>query len=884
MTRAPLIAAAALLAACPTTPDPTIPPDPPPAVGEGPLAQGCPPAGESVARVITTADTLPGKAAVGTAGDILLANERAAFVITDAEGQSTYWYYGGALADAAPMDGCVAGEDKLDELGFVFVVPDIFDFAQSTLRAFRADTVEVVNDGSNGAAAIVRARGSDAIHWLVEHTLIKEAAGSGGRPFSQPYGAQILLDYILEPDSPVLRIDITVRNDSDRSFQLTDAALFQFGETLDEFSFSSETISLAGFNLDAGLPWLLASDGEGAYALGVEGGNLATVTFSGVQVGVDLNQLMDGFSLAPGAVATLTRYLAVGAKDGASAIEPLLGVNPEPLQDLPADVGVISGRLVAGDVGVPGTIMVQANTPDPETDWSTLYRASTEGDGSFRVVVPDFATEWSYRLIARGAGRDDAEAVEVTVGQSALELAVRPRGAVTFSLTADGGPSPGRLVLQRTADGRLMNFWLAGDGTIDVPPGDWDWTATRGYEFTPDRGSLTVPDDGEASLEAALVRTVDTTGWISADTHVHNSDSPDSRTPQTVGLVHAAAHGLDVVIHTEHENIVDRSAIPAEAGVDGWVTNVTGEEVTSVAVEHMTMFPAVPDGSPRGGYVEWYGLDMEELFGAMRTRSDGGVNLLNHPGWMDDIGWDRITASPTTDPTLLGFTADDALWSWDFDGVEVMNGHGNIFIDGNRRFDNWMSMLNAGQKKIAVGCSDDHGGGSVGFPRTYVRSSSDVPSELDQAELVSGFRSGQAVVSAGAFAVASIDGVGPGEQVTDGDGEVTLQVRIDALPEIDVTHFVVLVNCDQVASVLTTTPDALTKFDGSVAVPITVDSHVVVAAFGANALPVGLPQYNGANTPRAIVNPIYVDFDGDGAFSAPGGRVCSYARGVDQAQ
>ncbi len=879
----PLLFAVLVLAACPE-PDPVSEdPDPPtPAIGESVFVEGCPQTGSALARVISVDETLPGKAAVGTAGDVLLANDRAAFVITDAVGQSTYWYYGGALADAVTVDGCVPGEDKLDELGIVFAMPDIFQFEQSILRAFKADTVEVLNDGTNGEAAVVRARGSDAIHWLVEHTLIKAAASSGGRPFSGPYGTTIILDYILEPDSPVLQIDITVYNSGDAPFQIVDAALFQFGETLDPFSFTSDRVDLAGLGLDAGLPWLLASDGAGAYALGMEGANLATVTFSGVQVGVDLNQLQDGFSLAQGESKTLSRYFAVGAGDGASAFEPLLERNPLPIRDQPADVATIEGQLLDPS-GTPtaSTLLVQAQTADSE--WGTLYRAETDDQGTFRVVVPDFDPAWSFRLVAEGDGRDNADPVDVTAGQAGLELALEPHGALSYSISADGEPSPGRLALIRD-DGRSMTFWLSGEGSMGVPPGTWDWTVTRGYEFTPARGTVEISDDGAASFDATLTRALDTTGWISVDTHVHTSDSPDSRVDQAVQLAHAAAHGLDIVVHTEHENIVDRSYVPAEAGLDDWVNNVIGEEVTSVAVEHMTMFPAVPDGSPRGGYVEWYEMNIAELFTAMRERSDGGVNLINHPGWLNDIGWDPVAGVATTDPTFLGFESTDPLWDWNLDGMEVMNGHGNIFNSGNRRFDNWMSMVNTGKKMIAVGCSDDHGGGSVGFPRTYVRAPSDVPAELDLDALTASFRGGQAVVSAGAFATVSIDGAGPGEQVTDTDGEVDLALQIQALPEIDVTHFVVFVNCDQVASVVASAAGELIKFDDTVTVPVDSDSHVVVAAFGANALPTGLPQYNGANTPRVMTNPIYVDGDGDGAFGAPGGRECSYDLALSQAQ
>ncbi len=853
--------------------------DPGPPTGDGLFAEGCPPVDGVVARVIGVNERLPGEAAVGTAGDFLLANERSAFVITDTVEQSTYWYYGGALADAAPVRGCEAGEDKLDELGIVFVEPDLFNFEQSILRAFEATDVRVLADGSDGGAAIVRATGTDSFHWLVEHTLINEASSQGGRPYSEPFGVDITVDYVLEPDSPVLRIDITVLNLSDGFLNIADAELFQYGATLRSFNYSSGPIDVAGLNLDAGLPWLLASDGDVSYALGVDGGNLATVRFSGVQVGVDLNGLSDGFSLARGEGQTLSRYLSVGDGDGSAAVDALLARIPAPLRDQPATAGTLRGRVLGGE---DAEVVVQAMSP--EAGWGTLYRGVPAADGSFSLVVPEFAQAWSYRLVAEGAGRDPSEPVDAVPGGAEVELSLRPHGALDFAITNDGEPGPARLHLQRD-DGRVLHFWLKGEGTVDVPPGTWTWTATRGYEFTPARGEVTIPDDGTASIAAALVRAFSTDGWISVDTHVHSSDSPDSDVPPGDQLRKAAAHGLDIVVHTEHENIVDRSYVPAEIGVADWVNNVIGEEVTSVAVEHMTMFPAVPDGSPRGGFVEWYGMDIDQLFAAMRDRSGGGVNLLNHPGYLDRIGWDRVLGGPTLDdPTHLGFESDSPLFSWNLDGIEVMNGHGNIFIDGNRRFDNWMSMVNTGKKMIAVGCSDDHGGNGVGFPRTYVRAPSDAPMDLDLDALTGSFQGGQAMASTGGFASVAIDGAGPGEQVTDTDGTVTLDLSLWAMEEVDVTHFVVFANCDMVASVLATEPGGVLKYSGAVDVPVAGDTHVVVAAFGSTPLPPGMPGYNATRSPRVLTSPIYVDGDGDGDFSAPGGRECSYDLSVGAAQ
>lgn len=853
--------------------------------GDGVFAEGCPAPGRSLARVIGVDATLPGEAAVGTRGDLLLANTHAAFVITDAVGQSTYWYYGGALADAATMDGCDPGTDKLDELGFVVASLNLLEVTRSVVRCFRADTLEVLADGSDGGPAIVRASGTDDTHWLVEHTLINEAADAGDRrPPSGPLGTAITVDYILAPDSPVLEMAITIENVGDARFTLVEAALLQYGETLDPILYATDDLSLGGFNFQAGMPWILATDGEGAYAYGATDASLALVQLSGVNVAADVAQLTDGFSLNPGESATVRRFLAVGDGGGSTATEPLLEVVGEPLLDRPAIPARIGGTL-QDPAGNPVRAAVRIQARAPGAGWGDLDRVPTDEDGRFVAMLPKFDDAWDFRVVGDDPARDAPAPVDVTPGATTVEVPIGPRGQVSITARdAEGAPIPARVVFVRD-DGLRRDVWIAASEAVDLPPGHWTWTATRGYEYAPDRGEVLVPDDGSATLQAALAHVVDTTGWMSIDTHVHTSDSPDSDVDQAEQLLRGAAHGLDIVLHTEHEHIVDRRTVPAEAGLDGWVNNAIGEEVTSIGVEHMTMFPVEPDGSPRGGYVEWYGLDIAQLFGAMRDRSGGGINLLNHPSYLDRIGWNRVTASPTLDdPTLIGLTADQALWSWDFDGMEVMNGHSNIFATGNRRFDNWMSMVNAGRPMVAVGCSDDHGGWETGFPRTYFASRTDLPESFDVDEAVDAFRGGRVIASAGAFARVEVDGAGPGGLVTDTDGLVDLHVRIEALPEVDVTHFVVFANCDQVDSVRVTAPDGVEKHDGTVTVEAIGDTQIVIAALGTTKLPLGLPQYDATKVPRVLTSPIYVDGDGDGVFSAPGGRECTYDLSVAAAR
>ncbi|TNE86888.1 MAG: hypothetical protein EP330_19970 [Deltaproteobacteria bacterium] len=851
-------------------------------VGDGLFAEGCPAEGASLARQIGVDAKLPGDAAVGTRGDFLLANEQVAVVITEADKGSTYWYYGGIIADALAMNGCApAAEDKLDEMALVIGDLNFLNINDSVLRGFRAEQVEVLADGSDGGAAIVRATGTDDMHWLVDNELQKAAVMDGDtRVAGRGFGVDIVVDYILAPGSSVVEIEMTFANpaDAQADVELLSAFLVQYGITLDRHRFPTNAINLGGLTIESGVPWVVASDGAGAYAYAPEEGNLGFLYFSGVNVAVDLDTAtFEPIALDPGDDTRRTSFLAIGATDGPSATRHLAAVNPEPVRDLTYALHEVRGvvRDAAG-TAVPGArVRLEADAGDGP---GVLDEAWADAEGAFVMTVPAWNEQtWAYGLSVVADGRDFVEAVAIEPTVGTVDLAVGPSGLLEVSVTGDDGPLPARVQLRR-GDGQRATVWVNGEGSQPLAPGTWEYTVTRGYEYSVATGTVVIPEDGAGTVEASLSHVIDTTGWMSIDTHVHSEYSPDSRVPSKTQLLHGAAHGVDVVLHTEHEHIVDQLANDVEAGLGDHVNNLLGQEVTATMPEHMTMFPvASPDDTVRGGFIPWYAKDIGGIYALMHERTDGGINILNHPHYMDAIRWDFVAGAPQmTDPTVLGWDASGEVWSWDFEGIEVMNGHGVIFDGegGNARFEKWQSLLNAGHRIVPAGCSDDHGGDQTGFPRTYFASSTDVPAELDASEVVQSYKDGAIMVSSGAFARVDINGAGPGDEVV-GSGALSLNVHVEAIPEIDVTHALVFVNCDEVARLEVSDPAAIVKLDEAVTVDITADSQVTVAAFGTGRYPDGLPNFNPTGVPRVMTSAIFVDAEGDG-WTAPGGRVCAY--------
>lgn len=842
-------------------------------VGDGLFIQGCPAPGEALARVIGVQDKLPGVAAVGTRGDLLLANEVSAWVITRPDAQSTYYHYGGIVADAAPVLACeVVGDDVLDEIGLVLGELDLIDFPSSVLHAFRADSVMVLADGSDGEAAVVRAIGTDDMYWLVEYELIREKVGDGGRPVSSPWGLELTVDYTLQPNSPVLEVDWSLANPAyGDARSLITGALLSYAPGMRSYAAGTGSVSFGGLSLASGIPYRVAADGQRAFAYGVEGGTLAATSVSGIEVSIDLDQaLLSPIDLPPGGSGSSHALASVGGVGGgASATVPLVERSPVRLPDSTAAARTVSG-VVRDGLGLPITDAVVVAWGDGGDGPEPFDAAWTDADGAYLLGLPDFApSPWTWTVVAEAPGRDPVGPVEpgdVTMGGA---------GSVEVVVTEQGLAAPARLHWQRT-DGVVQHDWVIRDAVVSLAPGTWTWTATRGFAYEPVTGTVEVRVGRTSAVAVALERVVDTAGWRSLDTHVHDSWSPDGSVTPEDQVRHAAAHGLELVLHTNHEIIVDETHLPVDADVNLWVQSFVGEEVTASVPEHMTMLTVVPDGSVRGGPVRWYGLDLPSLFAAMLDRSEGGLRIFNHPGYMDLVGWDPVTATPAvTDPVLLGLPAGSAVWSFDFEGIEVMNGMSSPFAQGNGRFEKWQSLLNAGHRVFPVGCSDDHGGDEVGFPVSFVALDTDAPFTVRDDDLLDALRLGHVTASAGAFLRVSVGDAMPGDLVG-ASGAVTVAIEVAAPRAIDVTHVVVFRDCDEVAQLATDAPDGIVKLETTVDVVVDQDASITVAAFGAGLLPPGMPQFDAAGVPRALANAIFVDVDGNGVFDAPGGRVCSY--------
>lgn len=849
-------------------------PDPAP-TGEGLLLRGCPVQGEATARLLEDPAERPwGEESLAAPGDLLLMSSRAAFVIQGPDDPRTYYHYGGAPIDAVALSGCdQAGPELFEEMGFVVGRLNLTDFNSSSLHQIRATSIEIVSDGSDGGPAVVDVHAVDDRFWLVELTLIRNVWNSGGRnELGELFGLDITLRYTLDPDSATLQVSVLLDGQPAEDGFLVGALVFPSDRTT-VHAFSNNDLRVGGFGMDLGVPWMAMGDGEGSSAIALPGANLAYTEVAGVRALLDANQAVEPLTVLDAPRPPHTDFLlAVGPTDSASASAALEPYLPDPIPDQPSTWEPLSGAVTdsAGQPVAGATIEVLAEA-GPE-DWRLLDRLISDEAGLFSGRTLSLGGDW--RLVASQDGRDDGEEITLGPGGSAA-LSIGPKGSFTLDARdEDGQALPARVELERD-DGRQRVLYAMPGEALPLAPGSYTAVVSRGYEHAIASGAVVVPDDGAATLSVSIPRLLHTEGWASTDTHVHAAPSADSDTLIDERFRTAAAAGLDSFVSTDHEAIIDLSAsmdaLPLVYGL--------GSEVTATVPEHINAWPFPPTDDPRGDPVRWYAMGFPGIYSAIRDRG-ARVIQLNHSrvngecGILCVLDWDRLSESPGTDDVeALGLPVGTELWSWDFDSFEVMNSlrspylrsadprHSGALID-------WLSFHNLGHQVAAMAVTDIHGLDIPGSPRTYVR----VPDDTDftAEDLADGVLAGATLISAGAFAEASIGGVGAGGLARPGE----LSLRVQALPEIDVQEVVVLRNCDRVATVPMTDPDGLVKFDGTVSLDLTEDSTIVLIGIGEGAMPRGLEDYDARVVPRFLLSPIFVDGDGDGVWTAPGPKTC----------
>ncbi|MEO8602652.1 MAG: hypothetical protein ABI629_08755 [bacterium] len=597
-------------------------------------------AGAVVARRITDrGDLIRGPLADGQVGDWLLANATARFIIQNAPQRDLYSVgtYGGNLIDAE-----LVGHEGLDN--FLEIQP-----AVQIETVINAQTVEIVNDGSDGSAAIIRTCGPDDVLDFVNPSTIIEDIGNLPFPASaddKDYNVDGCTEYVLEADVPYVKMVTTLYNhdDIERGFFVGDylnaagqveqwtSANAGLGEQLTN---TLGVMSFIGFGEAAGVDYAhVTLPIPGAATPGSSFFTAAGVSYvmqSNSVIGVILGGPPSFFVPANGS-NSFTRYFAVGDGSGGNALDlehlvkrvpvgSLAGcvtIGGQPAPQVRVAVGPVAngainavtaifvtgpdgcyaGTLLPGAYGVAGA---RHDVPYEGSGVTPVVHSLTVVEG--QTATQDIALPATGRLQVRvtdGSGAAMPARVSILGFDSSPEV-VYPGSDVTGLFYDQKEALPFGYVHIEYTDSD-------GEASFDVEPGSYQVAVSRGVEYSLFEQPITVTAGAPVDVSAELVRVIDTPGFISSDHHVHGINSADSRVPHSERVRQFAGEGVDNIIMTDHHSHTDLMPTIDRLDFEPFVHATIGEEVTTWNYGHYNAYPMlIDDTRATGGSTDWAG-------------------------------------------------------------------------------------------------------------------------------------------------------------------------------------------------------------------------------------------------------------------------------------
>lgn len=784
------------------------------------------------------------------AGDFVIANDHFALIIEDVGDSDLYDPWGGRPVGITSVENGQMTEAS--NFGELFILTE----GQTIIT----ERVSVVNDGTNGEAAVIRAEGRFGP--LPFTNLVLSGIYRGD--YSDMRGA---IDYVLEPGSEF--IDIYVRYKSPREFTADVASAvhgFMYTKRMRRFTRG------LGFEPGGAVEEIAFIDEKGpSYTYSRPG----DIFESGVAVSGFAANLAEGFPIA-GCDETVRHHarLTVGAPGVNGMVQALADVEGTTLRE-------ISGTITDANAATVEGVRVHATL----ADGTYLSRATSGADGTYSLHVPaDSApTITTFRRGYPTATLDLSSSDQT----ASLQLAATGNISVTTVDEDTGNALPVRIQVLPTnqeipsvpehfgeeaqVPGRLhVEYSMDGTANLQVPVGEWEVIVSRGYEFELFSEIVNVGANETANVAAVLEHAVDTTGELCADFHIHTMRSADSGDVVELKVRSAVADGLELPVRSEHEFAADFKEEISTLGVEDFAYGVASVELTTMLYAgHFGIVPTVPDSSKRNNDAPaWQKFASEEfpereletlnppqILEEVRARPEAPAVIVNHPrgpgNYFDYVGFDPVT----------GMVANPEHWDEEFTMVEVFNDSSwqeNFAVT----VADWLGLLAIGRRIAAIGSSDSHGIASspVGYPRTCLALGTDDPTTLTDNMVRDTAGAGASTVSGGVYVTASVNGVGPGGEAAGLGAAATLHVRVQAAAWIDVDSIDVVV--DGVVSTIEILPEdadpvnPANRFEKDIAIDVSTNpnAYVIVAAYGDEDL---APVHDG-RIPFGVSNPIYL--------------------------
>ncbi len=793
------------------------------------------PAGQARVGKITSADTgFSGVWAHCRTGDFKLYNAKIAVCIESETTNRMEVFSGGKIVDARRLDG-----PKGEVLDSVFPLVG--------MGTTHADKVEVVRDGADGGAAVLRVTSHDIP--------LAHLYGLLGISLGPTLGLHITTEYRLAPDSDTVEIVSFYDNPGDHTRAFFVGDWFGYGDRARLFTPGRGTGAPAG-----SYGWLASLGKDRSYGWIIPHGEADDVGLARQGIPWAASRAKR-IRLDSGDHAAWRRWFVVG--DGT-------------LADIREHAARLRGEELTGH---RRTVHVHTADGEPVANHSVSVRQAdtpvawglTDDHGDVQFLLDDDA---SYELTIGGfaAGADFARTI--TASADTLPVEVDTPGTLHLQITEAG---PGEPLNARVGIYGGAKSWtgvaVGGSLTVELPAGSYQVVVSHGTEFDATTVPVELSAGGSVDKFVQVPRAFDTDGWLSADFHQHMEPSLDSSVSIDDRVLENASVGVEIAVSTDHEVVTDLRPLIAKYHLEHVMTTFPGVEISPVET-HIGLYPMTPHHDQRGdGTVPLAVLDdngepvkrkIPELVRIARGLPSDPIVQLNHARKSPSGLFALVDYDPTTDPS----TIDDPRFTLDFDTMEIINS----FSDTCKLFHDWSGLLNSGYYFTGLGNSDTHTlSGESGLPRNFLMLDK-TPDQVTEDDIRQVLRAGHVTVGAHAF-IELTDGKIPGTTITATKGDSVdfgLQVHTPAWAQAD--HLVAVAN-GQVVDTFErgAGADSHLDFDKTVSMVFDQDTWVVFFAYG--QVPSG-PVHTGKPV-VAFTNPIFVDVDGDtdhdgNAFEAPG--------------
>jgi len=793
-----------------------------------------PPETNATAMVITdVADCVGGPLSRCRVGDYLLRNGEIRVVIQALQ-RNLFGVgeYGGHIIDAdlvrAPMD---PDRDNFEEWSTSLNIENTDHYT----------SISVINDGSDGNPAVIRVSGPDDLLDFINASSVVASFGFllPAATNDTDLTITITTDYILAPGKNWVEVKTTVENTGMSGFSMFfgeyingsgQVELFQpgigFGEATVTSACPADAPNPCNFVAYSG------EDGGDGVSYGYVHDVAGTTSFtaSGVtvpQLGVSVVNALLGlaspnFSLAPAGMSgdefTVSRYFVVGNGSVSSisdARNEILGIGTGTLS---GTVTVGGNPLAGADIAVEGAL---ADGPGSSKNIITHTRTDASGNYSIALAPGNYtvkANRDGYPFEGGGStpmahpvsivydtttdldiALPDTGTLVVTAIDELMNTIPAKASIVGFDPSPDPMNSQTILIVNITAgefgdrveDGvgyglsQVLFLDPTGDCeatddntcSVSLEPGNYQVVVSHGPEYTVFTQSVAVTAGMTTTVNAQVGRAVDTTGFVSADFHVHSIQSPDSETTLAERLVSMAAEGVEFFASTDHDNRIDYETTSATIGTSSLVLTTPGEEITTFDYGHFNAWPMDIDPSQvNGGAIDHGGAAMVAgqdfpSYGNFNltpaqiiadAHADPGTDTVQINHFYDHFGISSfsglaidtglvppMSAVPPAARRLDPMLSDPmtGYFSATFDALELWIGDdrsqlyhntlgaqdplapvGASSIRGGNIGD-WFNLLNQGILATAVADSDTHRRilTQAGTPRNMVASSTDTP-------------------------------------------------------------------------------------------------------------------------------------------------------------